>query len=85
VRKLDFHPLEREAIELVKKKLAVPGNEPVDVSPQRLASLRKQRNARLKPVLRSSDFKEFDLERSFGIVLSVASAITASQAGLSGT
>jgi len=85
LRRLDFHPLEGEIIELVKKKLAVPGNEPVDVSPQRLASLRKQLNPQLKPVLRSSDFKEFDLERSFGVVLSVASAITASQTGLSGT
>ena len=83
VRKLNFHPLEREMTELVKEKLSVPDNEPIDVSPQRLASLRKQLNAQLKPVLRSSDFKEFDLERAFGIVLSVASAIMASQAGLS--
>jgi len=84
VRKLDFHPLETKITDLVKQKLSIPGNEPIDVSPQRLASLRKQLNTQLKPVLRSSDFKEFDLERAFGIVQSVASTITASNTGRSG-
>jgi predicted nucleotidyltransferase component of viral defense system len=75
VRKLDFRPLEREMTELVKEKLAIPGNEPIDVSPERLASLQKQLNTQLKPVLRPSDFAEFDLERAFGNVVAVASAV----------
>jgi len=84
VRKLDFHPLETKITDLVKQKLSIPVNEPIDVSPQRLASLRKQLNTQLKPVLRSSDFKEFDLECAFGIAQSVASMITASNTGRSG-
>ena len=80
VRKLDFHPLEGKMTDLVRQKLAVPGNEPVDVSRERLAQLREQLDARLRPVLRARDFAEFDLERAFNVVVSVANAITISQA-----
>lgn len=78
MRKLDFRPLEREMTELVKEKLAIPGNEPIDASPARLALLRKQLNPQLKPVLRPSDFAEFDLDRAFGNVVAVASAVMTS-------
>lgn len=54
--------------ELVRQKLAVPGNDPVDVSPARLAKLRPQLATRLRPVLREQDFDEFDLDRAFDIV-----------------
>ena len=74
-RKLDFHPLEGKMTDLVRQKLAVPGNEPVDVSRERLAQLREQLDARLRPVLRARDFAEFDLERAFNVVVSVANAI----------
>lgn len=50
-------------IELIRQKLAVPGNESVDVSPARLAKLRPQLEARLRPVLRQQDFDAFDLDR----------------------
>jgi predicted nucleotidyltransferase component of viral defense system len=75
VRKLGFQPLETAMMELIQQKLAVPGNEPVDVSPGRLAALRLQINPRLKPVLRATDFAEFDLERAFRIVIDVANTV----------
>jgi len=75
VRKLDFHPLEKAVTELVKKKLAVPGNEPVDISPKRLATLRQQLKTELKTVLREKNFKEFDLDRAYRIVTEVAHAV----------
>ncbi|MGV8081594.1 MAG: nucleotidyl transferase AbiEii/AbiGii toxin family protein [Syntrophales bacterium] len=75
VRKLDFLPLESSITVLVRQKLAVPGNEPIDISPERLALLRQQLVTELKPVLREKDFREFDLERAFGIVKEVASMI----------
>ncbi len=77
-RRLGFDPLDAELIELVKKKLAVPGNEPVDVSATRQAALRVQLEARLKPVLRATDFTAFDLERAFAIVARVAGRINSS-------
>ena len=39
IRRLDLNPLEATLIELVRKKLAVSGNDPVDVSEARLAAL----------------------------------------------
>jgi hypothetical protein len=72
---MDFHPLDDGIRELVRQKLAVPGNGPVDISQERLAALRNQLDARLKPVLRDRDFAEFDLDRAFGIVVSVAKAV----------
>ncbi|MBE0557890.1 MAG: nucleotidyl transferase AbiEii/AbiGii toxin family protein, partial [Proteobacteria bacterium] len=51
-RHLGLQPKDSELIALVKQKLAVPGNEPVDVSPERLATLRHQLDRELKTVLR---------------------------------
>ena len=59
----------------MRQKLAVPGNDPVDVSRGRLASLRQQLEAELRPVLRDPDFAEFDLDRAFSSVAKVAAAL----------
>ena len=64
-----------EFIELVRQKLAVPGNEPVDVSEARFMALRRQVDTHLKPVLRSKDFSEFDLEWALGLGAEMASRI----------
>ncbi|MCK4412997.1 MAG: nucleotidyl transferase AbiEii/AbiGii toxin family protein [Candidatus Eisenbacteria sp.] len=58
-----------EFIELVRLKLAVPGNEPVNVGPERLNALRGQLVTRLKSVLRERDYSGFDLERILERVL----------------
>ena len=75
VHRLRFHALEPGFVELVRTKLAVPGNEAIDVSVGRLNSLRMQVDAELRPVLRAQDFAEFDLERAFGTVVEVAAAL----------
>jgi predicted nucleotidyltransferase component of viral defense system len=62
-------------LSLVRAKLAVPGNTPADVSPARLATLRAQLDAGLRPVLRPADFEAFDLDRAFRIVSEVAAAL----------
>jgi hypothetical protein len=77
VRRLGFRLDDTELLELLRAKLAVPGNDPVDVSPARLAALRPQLEAQLKPVLRDRDFTEFDLDRAFRIVTSVLTALDA--------
>lgn len=75
VRRLGIRVRDRELVELVREKLAVPGNEPVDVSAGRLAALKPQIESRLKPVLRDRDFVEFDLDRAFATVAEVAAAL----------
>jgi predicted nucleotidyltransferase component of viral defense system len=71
-RRLDIHFSDGELIKLVGQKLAVPGNPPVDISPQRMEALRQQRETQLRPVLRESDYSEFDLERAIQTVVGMA-------------
>ena len=75
VRKLGLRSDDAELVALVRQKLAVPGNAPVDVSDARLAALRQQLEAQLRPVLRESDFREFDLERAIRSVRAMAAAL----------
>lgn len=72
VRRLGIKPEDTELIGLVRQKLAVPGNEPVDVSDNRLTTLQQQIEPQLKPVLRTRDFAEFNLERAFRTVAEMA-------------
>jgi len=75
VRRLGLRPQGPALIGLVRKKLAVARNEPVDVTAARLAALRQQLESQLKAVLRARDFAEFDLERAFATVAGVAAAL----------
>jgi len=62
-------------VEMVRKKLAVPGNDPTDMSMQRLVALSNQVDARLKPVLRPNDFDAFDLERAIAHIAQLNSRL----------
>jgi len=75
MRRLGVRAEDAELIGLVRQKLAVSGNEPVDVSENRLAALRQQLGPQLKPVLRAGDFGEFDLERAFRTVAQMAAKV----------
>jgi predicted nucleotidyltransferase component of viral defense system len=76
VQRLDLRPQDPVLIDLVRQKLAVPGNDPTDVSQVRLAMLRQQLEPQLKPVLRVKDFAEFDLERAIRIVVDMANNLS---------
>jgi predicted nucleotidyltransferase component of viral defense system len=72
VQTLGLLPQDSGLIDLVRQKLAVPGNELVDISEKRLAALRQQVEPQLQAVLRAKDFAEFDLERAFQTVAAMA-------------
>jgi predicted nucleotidyltransferase component of viral defense system len=74
-RKLGINIKKPGLVELVRKKMAIPGNEPADVSAARLTNLRRQVASQLKPVLREKDLMEFDLDRSFATVKEMARLI----------
>ena len=76
VRKQGLRADDAELIGLVRQKLAVRGNEPVDVSAARLAGLRQQAGPQLQPVLRREDFAAFDVERAFRIVADMAASVS---------
>jgi len=63
-----IQPEDDGLIDLVRRKLAIPGNEPIDVSEEKLERLRKQVDVQLKPVLRERDFAEFDIDRALDVV-----------------
>ena len=71
-RNLKFDPLRKSFLNMVSKKLAIPGNDPINISEERFNAIRQQLDAQLKPVLRTSEFAEFDLESSFRVVFEVA-------------
>lgn len=58
-------------LDLLRRKLRVPGTEAVDVSPDRIRQLREQREVELQPVLREPDFAQFDLDRAVAMVHAV--------------
>ncbi len=64
--------------ELVKAKLAVPGNDTVMLNPERLEELRSQLAGRLKPVLRPDDYQAFDLSRAIRHVEAMAKKVAIS-------
>ena len=76
VRKQRIHSQDARFISLIQQKLSVPGNEPVDVSSNRLGILRQQLESQLKPVLRDRDYAEFDLVRAFEILTEMAAKVT---------
>jgi predicted nucleotidyltransferase component of viral defense system len=75
VTRLGIRATDTEMVQLVREKIAIPGNDPVNVSELRMSSLRGQLKTRLRPVLRQSDFDEFDLDRAMSTVLQIAEAL----------
>ena len=73
---LDLDPADPRLIEMVRQKLTVPGNSPVDVGPERLAGLKRQLNTRLRTVLRDKEFQAFDLDQAFRLVTAMAERLT---------
>ena len=69
VRELKFDLHEKDFLELVKAKLLVPDNDPIDVSAARRSDLAKQLDTQLKSVLRSKDFEKFELDRAFDTII----------------
>ncbi len=62
-------------VDMVRRKLAIPGNPPVDVGSDRMAALRRQIDAKLKSVLREKEFRAFDLERAISLVAEMATRV----------
>ncbi|UCH10838.1 MAG: nucleotidyl transferase AbiEii/AbiGii toxin family protein [Fidelibacterota bacterium] len=67
-----------EFLSLVIEKLKVPGNEPVDVSPECKGELTRQLAGQLRPVLRPDDFEKFNLDDAFQLVGDIAEALPSS-------
>jgi predicted nucleotidyltransferase component of viral defense system len=71
VIKMNFKWNEEQFLKFVKKKLAVPGNDPLNITSSRKEILKKQMETELKPILREKDFQQFDLDRAFNLVADI--------------
>jgi hypothetical protein len=60
---------------MVKAKIDVPGNDPIDISVERKQELDRQLVGQLKPVLRPLDFDGFNLDEAFELVCKIAKAL----------
>lgn len=65
----------KEFLDLAIRKLIVPGNDPVNITPARQEMLRRQLETELKPILREKDFQRFDLDRAFDLVAQIGSRL----------
>ncbi|MFM9195585.1 MAG: nucleotidyl transferase AbiEii/AbiGii toxin family protein [Planctomycetia bacterium] len=75
VRKLSLELGNASFGDMVRRKLAIPGTPPVDVGSERIATLRRQVDAKLKPVLREEEFRDFDLDRAIALVVDMATRV----------
>ena len=73
--RLGIDVLDPEFIKMVKMKLVVPGNPAVDISSERRETLVRQLDAELRPVLRQTDFNNFDLDAALRTVNRLAEAV----------
>jgi predicted nucleotidyltransferase component of viral defense system len=75
-RKKLLNFLNLDFLKMVKAKIDVEGNDPIDVSTERKQELNRQLVGQLKPVLRPTDFKAFNLEEAFELVSDIAEALS---------
>jgi len=62
-------------IAMVRRKLAIPDNPPIDVGEERVTALRRQMAAKLKMVLQEKEFREFELDRAIALVAAMAARV----------
>jgi hypothetical protein len=61
---------------MVKAKIDVPGNEYLYLSKERKQELNRQLEGQLKPVLRRSDFADFNLNEAFELIHNITKALS---------
>jgi hypothetical protein len=61
---------------MVKQKLDVPGNTPVDISLEYKRELDRQLEGQLRPVLRPADFDSFNMDEAFELIGRIAEAVS---------
>lgn len=62
-------------VDMVRRKLAIPDNPPVDVGAERMTALRRQVEPKLKTVLREKEFRDFVLDRAIVLVMDMATRV----------
>jgi len=61
---------------MVKQKLDVPGNTPVEISLEYKRTLDRQLEGQLRPVLRPADFYSFNIDEAFELIGRIAEVVS---------
>lgn len=64
IEKSLLNPEDEELLELARRKMAVPGNDFLGMTPERVALLKEQVDNELRPVLQEKTHREFNLDES---------------------
>ena len=75
VRKMKIDLEDHDFLLMVKKKLDVPGNTPIDISLEYKQKLGRQLEGQLRPVLRTADFDRFNMDGAFELIAMVANKL----------
>jgi predicted nucleotidyltransferase component of viral defense system len=76
VRKMTLDLNDHDFLIMVKQKLDVPGNTPVDISLEYKRELDRQLEGQLRPVLRPADFDSFNMDEAFELIGRIAEAVS---------
>jgi len=76
VRKMKLDINDHDFLIMVKQKLDVPGNTPVDISLEYKRELDRQQEGQLRPVLRPADFDSFNMDEAFELIGRIAEAVS---------
>jgi len=74
-RKMKLNLEDHDFLMMVRRKINVPGNTPVDVSLEYRRELIRQLEGELKPVLRSADFDHFNMDETLDLIARVANML----------
>ena len=75
VRKMKLDINDHDFLIMVKQKLDVPGNTPVDISLEYERELDRQLEGQLRPVLRPADFNSFNIDKAFELIGRIPEAV----------
>ena len=75
VREEGLSPHNPNFLQMVKSKIEVPGNDPINVSAARKYDLQSQLEVQLKQVLRPKDYMRFSLDEAFKLTYDIAAAL----------
>ena len=76
VRKMKLDIDDHDFLIMVKQKLNVPGNNPVEISSEYKREFDRQLEGQLRPVLRPADFDSFNMDEAFKLIGRVAEAVS---------
>ena len=76
VRKMKLDLDDHDFLIMVKQKLNVPGNTPIDISLEYKRELNRQLEGQLRPVLRPADFDSFNMNEAFELIGRIAEAVS---------